>query len=160
MMVFLDSDGVLADFDSRAIELLGMEAHVYEDIHGTDAMWSALNYYGDFFESLELHDDAKELVAGVVALGFNPVVLTGAPGKPHFDWAERQKVKFYQKHFPELNVVVCRAKDKCEFASKGDVIIDDFDKHMHRWKDIGGHWILHKSAKQSLKELKEYLETR
>ena len=48
------------------------------------------------------------------------------------------------------------ARDKRNHAREHDVLVDDQDKHRHLWEEVGGIFIHHKSARQSIAELGEY----
>lgn len=162
--VYLDLDGVLADFDKRAMELLdGRRPRDYEDQEGAEALWEKLYTHGDFFESLEPMPDAFDLLEGVMDLGFHPTILTGIPkreGGPGAVNAELGKREMVRRNFGErYRVIACRSKDKRLHMEKpGDVLIDDWHKYMPLWKKHGGHFILHTSADDSLSKLKAYKE--
>ena len=158
MQVFLDSDGVLADFDKLAGEILGMPAREFEERkHNGDSgpMWAELYAHEDFFYKLPKMHDADELVAGVRAIGLEPVVLTGVPSKEGSDWAIGQKIRWYADHFPDLQVICCKSKDKFlhMVEDKHNVLIDDWLQHAQVWRDAGGTFIHHTTATQSLADL-------
>lgn len=159
--VFLDCDGVLADFDARAMEILdGRRPRDFEDDEGAEALWEKLYTYPDFFYSLPVMPDALDLVRGVEALGFHPTVLTGIPkprGGPGAVNAAADKRRWVAKNIGEkYQVITCRSKDKVKNIEKfGDVLVDDWHKYKHLWEEKG-LFILHTSAEQSLKELEEY----
>lgn len=160
MQVFLDSDGVLADFDKLAGEILGMPPREFEQKkHKGDAgpMWAALYAHEDYFFKLPKMPDADELVAGVEAMGFTPIVLTGIPSKDGSDWAIGQKIRWYEKHYPHLQVICCKSKDKLLHMIEGkhNVLIDDWPQHRRKWREAGGTFILHENAKKSLMELEQ-----
>lgn len=160
--VFLDCDGVLADFDKKAIEILGVRPRDYENTAGAEALWAAIDSYDGFFYSLEPMPDAFELYAGVEALGFEPIILTGTP-----KWSGQgidpsvQKRLWVNKWFGHNRVITCKSRDKCLHMEKlGDVLIDDWHKYVKNWEDKGGIFILHESAKKSLRALAAYQEQR
>jgi len=93
--VFLDCDGVLADFDSYAEEYFGMPPRQYEAEKGAQRFWKELEEKGDFYRNMPLMDDARVLVDGVRHL--NPTILTGCP---RGTWAQGQKVEWAAEHFP------------------------------------------------------------
>lgn len=158
MQIFLDCDGVLADFDSYAEKLLGLHPREYErQKHNDKKLWDILYAHNDYFYKLPKMPDADELVRGVEAMGFEPIILTGVPSKEGSDWAIDQKTRWATKHFPHLSIICCKSKDKFMhmIPGKRNVLIDDWNKHMAAWKGAGGYFILHTSAKESLVELKE-----
>jgi hypothetical protein len=147
--IYLDCDGVLADFDKGAERILGMHPRAFEKRHGIGRFWQRLATAEGFFESLEPLPDAYELYDAVKHR--NPIILTGLPrGK----WAEPQKRRWAEKHFPGVPVITTSAALKHEHRHPGDVLVDDRDKHRHLWENEGGVFILHTHAASSIAELR------
>jgi beta-phosphoglucomutase-like phosphatase (HAD superfamily) len=95
VQLYLDCDGVLADFDRGATKLLDMPPRIYEKRHGIAAFWREIARHPDFYGTLPLMPDAKELFAAVRHL--IPVILTGLPRGA---WAAPQKIRWAARHFP------------------------------------------------------------
>lgn len=151
--LFLDADGVLADFDQGAQAVFGCHPRKYEDEHGTPKFWSTLHAHPDFYETLPVMHDARELYEAVAHL--NPIILTGCPMG---GWAQEQKIKWRNKNFPGVPMITTLSKDKRSHAKSGDILIDDYLKYQHLWVEMGGIFIHHTSAKTSLEELWKVLE--
>lgn len=149
MQLYLDCDGVLADFDAGASAILGMAPRAFEQRHGIGRFWKALGTAPDFYANLEPLPDAMALFEGVRHL--NPIILTGLP---RGGWAEAQKRRWAHKHFPETPVITCMARDKRAYCSPGDVLVDDTLKYKHLWEEAGGVFIHHRSADETLAELR------
>lgn len=148
--VFLDCDGVLADFDRGATAVFGMPPAEFEKRFGIGRFWAKLTKTPDFFDTLELMPDAMELFEAVRHL--KPVILTGLPrGK----WAEPQKRRWAERHFPGVEVITTSAALKREHCSPGDALVDDRDKYRHLWEAAGGVFIHHRNAASSIAELRE-----
>lgn len=148
--IFLDCDGVLADFDKGAAAILGMPPPQFEKRYGSGEFWKRLARAPDFFGSLPLMADAMELYAAVRHK--NPVILTGMP---RGGWAEPQKRRWAERHFPEVPVITTMAALKHEHRHPGDVLVDDRDKHRHLWENEGGIFVHHKDARSSIAALQE-----
>ena len=148
--LFLDCDGVLADFDAGVRDLLGMDAKRFEDRHGRGEFWKRLARHGNFYGDLEEMSDAQLLFQAVKHL--KPTILTGLPlGK----WAAPQKERWAAKHFPGVPIITTMARQKHLHMDKGDVLVDDRENHRKLWEDAGGIFIHHKSAELSLRALAE-----
>jgi hypothetical protein len=148
MQLFLDCDGVLADFDRGARAVLGASPRDFQARKGLGAFWKALAAAPDFYARLPLMPDAMALFEGVRHL--NPVILTGCP---RGGWAEGQKERWAADHFPGTPIITCMAVDKRKHAVAGDVLVDDTLKHRHLWEEAGGVFIHHRDARSSLAEL-------
>lgn len=149
--LYLDCDGVLADFDKGATALLGLPPDNYEQKHGPGRFWQKLASAPDFYFGLPLLPDAMELFEGVKHL--HPIILTGLP---QGNWAADQKVRWAAQYFPGTRIITTLARNKRDHASEGDVLVDDQDRHRHRWEEIGGIFIRHRNARKSLAELAAY----
>ena len=146
--LFLDCDGVLADFDAGAKAILGMGPADFQKRHGSGEFWKRLarapNFYGDLREM----PDAQRLFEAVKHL--KPTILTGLPlGK----WAAPQKERWAAEHFPGVPIITTMARQKHEHMEPGDVLVDDRENHRHLWENAGGVFIHHKNAEDSLRQL-------
>lgn len=150
MQLYLDCDGVLADFEKAATELLGVPPRAYEKRRGIGAFWRELARHPDFYGTLPLMPDAVELFEAVRHL--HPVILTGLPrGK----WAAPQKVRWAAEHFPGTRILTVMAVDKRNHANEGDILVDDLLKHAHLWESVGGIFVHHKDARSTIAKLAE-----
>lgn len=153
--IFLDCDGVLADFDKGAEAILGAPPHVFEKRNGAREFWRRLAQAPGFFENLPPMPDAQALYEAVKHR--DPVILTGMP---RGNWAEPQKRRWAERHFPGVPVITTMAALKHEHTHPGDVLVDDRDKYRHLWEREGGVFVHHKDAASSIAELraKGYLD--
>ena len=151
VQIFLDCDGVLANFDKVAEKIFGMPGQEFEDRYGSKAFWNKIRDYDNFFRNLPLMDDAMRLFSAVQHL--NPIILTGAP---HGTWAPPQKLEWASHHFPTSKMIVCQSRDKyLHMKHPGDILVDDFLKHSQVWIDNGGIFVHHTNAENSINKLKE-----
>jgi hypothetical protein len=151
--LYLDCDGVLADFDAGATKVLGMPPKAYQARFGLGKFWAALARAPDFYATLPVMADARELFEGVRHL--NPIILTGLP---RGDWAAAQKKRWVARHFPGTTVITCMAAEKSRYCIEGDILVDDTLKYRHLWEQAGGIFIQHLSAAETLKRLEKILE--
>ena len=147
--IYLDCDGVLADFNRSAETILGAPSHVFEERHGEHQFWKRLANADGFFENLAPLPDAFELYEAVKVKA--PIILTGMP---HGDWAEPQKRAWAARHFPGVPVITTMAVLKRQHCHPGDVLVDDRDQHRGLWEEAGGLFILHTSARSSIAALR------
>ena len=148
--LFLDCDGVLADFDAGARDVLGgMTPAQFEARHSKREFWRRLASAPDFYNSLPLMPDAAILFDAVAHL--RPTILTGLPIG---NWAAPQKVAWAERHFPGTPIITCMARDKVRYMQSGDVLVDDREDHRSKWEDAGGIFVTHKNAERSLAALR------
>ena len=146
--LFLDADGVLADFDRGARAVLGMSSKEFIARHGRALFWKRLAATGDFYRNLEEMPDARVLFENVRHL--EPTILTGLPvGK----WAAPQKIEWAAEHFPGVPIITCMARDKHKHMRPGDVLVDDREKHRATYEHAGVIFVHHRNAVDSLREL-------
>jgi hypothetical protein len=148
--IYLDCDGVLADFDKSATKILGLAPAEFEERHGSGEFWKRLARHGDFFGGLEPMADAYALFDAVKHR--KPIILTGMP---QGDWAEPQKRRWARRYFPGVPVITTMAALKREHCHPGDVLVDDRPHYRHLWEAEGGVFIQHTDAKSSIRALRE-----
>lgn len=143
--LYLDLDGVLADFDRGVEEITGERP----DELSTKAMWKALAAHPDFFGTLEMMEDAQHLWD--YCEPYDPTILTGLP---RGDWAEDQKRRWVANMLGrDVDVITCWSHEKPKWSGPGHVLVDDRERLEEPWEQEGGVFILHVDAETSIKEL-------
>lgn len=151
--VFLDCDGVLADFDRLFIEATGHHPRSFEEAHGTGAFWKLItNYPGGFFNQLKPIPAGTFLAWCLVNHGHNPTILTGIPNG---NWAINQKLNWRMEHHPSLTMTCCASKDKklAKDPSKTNVLIDDWTKYKTEWEENGDIFVHFTELDSTIKQL-------
>lgn len=148
--LYLDMDGVLADFDQGYQNEFGLKAS--KEFDSVD--WALVRGRPGFYANLPPMPDLEDLWSFTEPL--RPVVLTGVPDS--VQGVYDQKRAWVLKHLgPGVPVIGCRSRDKSLHMQPGDIIIDDWEKYSHLWKARGGVWITHRSAAESLQALAQWL---
>jgi len=150
LQVFLDLDGVFADFDARVKHLTGKHPSQLD----RSRLWKMINSDKRFFAELELIEGCMALWEATRDL--EPVFLTGAPSNRTF---QQQKKEWVARIFgPEFTVHVVPKKLKQDFSGPHKVLIDDTPENIQQWIARGGHGILHKGDHAStIKALQELI---
>jgi 5'(3')-deoxyribonucleotidase len=159
MKLYVDMDGVLADFDKSAEAILQTDnIYKYEFIWGPDRFWEELNTRPDFFRNLPMMGDAKHLWSKIAHL--NPEVLTALP-RENGERVSVQKREWITKNIdnwsqPENDTIVhtCPTRDKPKLCKPGDILIDDRAVNRDAWMKAGGIYIVHTSAANTLTTLR------
>ena len=151
MTIFLDMDGVVADFEGM-LELHG--GYPRGTDWNDDTLWTVVNKIPNFWSHMPLMPDAKILWNAVKDL--NPVFLT-APSR--FDSRSKPgKLAFVAKHFGNVPVIFSRAQEKWHYAKPGDILVDDTERNIKDWRSHGGIGIMHKNANSSVAKIKVALQ--
>jgi hypothetical protein len=146
MQLFLDLDGVLADFDRGVREVTGRDPAELP----LKTMWGALAKAPRFFDTLAFMHDAEELWR--FCAPHRPTILTGLPIG---NWAPAQKKAWVARmlgaHVP---VITCMSRDKPRWSGPGHVLVDDRASARPGWEAKGGTFVHHTSAAESIAALR------
>lgn len=137
--LYLDLDGVMADFDMGFWRTFGRTQHDLADA----TMWKMIHGATNFFENLPVFDGALDFYREVEHL--HPIILTAAPAN-NFRSVALQKKAWVAKHLsPDLFVIPVRGgANKCLYLHKaGDILIDDYEKNLIPWRAMGGVGVHH-----------------
>ncbi len=147
MTLFLDLDGVLADFDRGVQAVTGRRP---EELP-LKAMWAALARAPRFFETLELMHDAEALWR--FCAPHRPTILTGLPLGA---WAPDQKKRWVARVLgADVPVITCMSRDKPRWSGPGHILVDDRVSAREGWERRGGRFVHHVSAERSIALLQE-----
>lgn len=134
--IFLDLDGVVADFDSHA------DACAKKTPDGK-MNWEALDFQWwvtmpAFAGAKKFYDDLKNLA---------PVKFLTAPVLSEDCFSG--KAKWVQNFVPEkgrwilMDLIICPSQDKRNLAKSGAILIDDREKNVREWVEAGGIGVHH-----------------
>ena len=145
--LFLDLDGVLADFERGVVSVTGQRP---EELSAAD-MWQALRDASRFFETLDMMHDAETLWQ--FCKPFQPTILTGMPRGA---WASAQKKNWVARVLgTSVEVITCYAYQKPLYAVHGAVLVDDLERARDGWERAGGVFVHHTGSESSITRLKE-----
>jgi 5'(3')-deoxyribonucleotidase len=144
--LFLDMDGVVADFDAYAEMLLGKrtpgEKWPHED-------WQKLREQKRMYRDLPKTPEADELVAYCRKFAeersLNLFFLTAVPKGNDMHWAFYDKVHWVQEYYPDIPVMFGPfSHDKHIHCTPNDILIDDRTSNINEWNAAGGNGIQHR----------------
>lgn len=144
MNIYLDMDDVVADWHSRAQEILQLRWNKTGE-RIPQAEWDKLKEHLRFYRDLPLMPGARELVAMCQQyIGLNPQYhlrfLTALPHDYSTPLAAYDKVHWGDQHFPGIPVTIGPfSYDKWRHCKHpGDILIDDRHSNCHEWQTAGG----------------------
>jgi Fe-Mn family superoxide dismutase len=152
--IYLDMDGVIADFDKRFMGLAGMGPREYESSFGREKFWDFIdNKIGvKFWTGIEWMPEGKKLYDFVKQFDHK---LLSAPSRN--DASKIGKRMWVKKNTPGTQLTLAAAVNKKNYADKSNILIDDRESNIQQWKDAGGIGILFKSTDQVIDELKKIM---
>ena len=158
--IYLDMDGVIADFDQRFRDIAGMEPKEFEEKYGKKEFWKLIDEENKikFWVGIPVMSGAKKLVNYVSQYDYEILTAPSIRKQSRIGkmvWLR----KVHSDLFPNTPKVNFKpAKEKHQIKSnltKTDILIDDKASTIDTWNATGGTGILHTSADDTIKQLKQ-----
>ena len=157
--VYLDMDGVLADFDKRFTDLSGMSPEAFESKYGRNKFWDFIDeeHKVKFWVGIEPMPGASDLVNAVKKYNYELLTSPSAKKQSYLGkilWVRNNSSLLGGK--PRINFK--KASEKHEVKpqlSKTDILIDDRADTIERWNAAGGTGIVYRNISQVLNDLAE-----
>jgi len=157
-MIYLDMDGVIADFAKRYKELYRMEPKEAEKKKEFNKFFD--NFIAtEQFATLDLMPGAMDgLIYLRKHLTVPTQILSSTANEARYDAISKQKMLWLETHGITFTPnFVPGKRHKYKFASPDKIIIDDTESVIDDWKKAGGIGILHKDWVTTLAILKMYV---
>jgi 5'(3')-deoxyribonucleotidase len=166
--LYLDMDGVLADFEHHVTASGIPGPHDY--IQRPRDTWTGAEFERDervralmtdslFWRNLPVMAGARELLAVAHHLaGPHLLVLTALPSNKNTRaMVAYEKVSWISRHlgFPPTNVITCLRSEKADHSGTGQVLVDDLRANCKEWNAAGGVGILFTDAPSAITQLLE-----
>ena len=153
--VFIDMDGVLTDFVGGVSQMIGMP--MTNDDKGHSEYDKRKQELTDkrLFRNLPPMPDMWELIGYLKHTGLPLEILTAA-GYINRELGVWDKNEWVKQFVDPTIVTTCvySGSEKAVFAKKGHVLIDDRQKNVDCWVAAGGIGIVHKTARDTISEMK------
>tara|TARA_Y100000356_G_scaffold127141_1_gene125709 strand:- start:117 stop:635 length:519 start_codon:yes stop_codon:yes gene_type:complete len=153
--VFIDMDGVLTDFALGVENMIGMKLTSDDAGHSEYDRRKEELTNKRLFRNLPPMKDMWELMGYLKHTGLPLEILTAA-GVINRELVVWDKHEWIKQWVDPTIVVTCTMSgaQKAAFAQKGNVLIDDRGKNIDAWVEAGGIGIKHKTARDTINELK------
>jgi proteasome assembly chaperone (PAC2) family protein len=158
--VYLDMDGVLADFDQRFRDLSGMQPRDFENKYGRKAFWNLIDeeHKIKFWVGIKPMDGAAALVNAVKDYNYELLTSPSAKKQSYLGkilWVRNNTGNVFPSK-PRINFKKAKEKHLVKpQLSQTDILIDDREDTIERWNAAGGTGIVYKSIGQVLNDLKK-----
>jgi len=154
--IYLDMDGVIADFNKRYKELYKIEpkeADTYKTFDKFFTMFIAERQ----FATLDLMPDAMMLINYLRSLKIPTEILSSTSSEKRDAEIREQKIEWLNNHNIEFPVNLVPGKRlKKNFSNQNSLLIDDTSQNIDQWRVEGGVGILHTDAITTIGILKMY----
>jgi 5'(3')-deoxyribonucleotidase len=162
-IVYVDMDGVLADFDTGFFNIAGRTTAECS-VNGDAELWNIISKFGKarFFSTLPLMPGALEMWQFIHQNFLQVKICTALGSSDAVDGLNTKgKRMWLQNHLPNLQdediIMVANKHKKRHYSRPGDIIIDDNVIVITEWIQKGGIGILHKYAPETIEKLKQYI---
>jgi PAS domain-containing protein len=157
--IYVDMDGVVADFDQRFKDLSGIGPREFEEKYGKDAFWDFIDEGENklkFWVGIPPMSDAKQLIDFVSNYDYEMLTAPSIKKQSLMGkglWMINQTKNGLFPSKPKVNYK--SAKNKKDFAAPNHILIDDREDTINSWNASGGIGILHTSASNTIGQLKK-----
>ena len=158
--IYLDMDGVVADFDKRFEDLSGMMPQAYVDKNGLNAFWDLIDekHKVAFWRGIELMPGAQKLVKFIEQYPFEMLTAPSIKKQSIIGKGLWVKDKIGTLYSTKPKVTYRSAKQKHTVKpklTKFDILIDDKGSTIDNWNAAGGTGIFYQNADQVSNDLKK-----
>ena len=157
--VYIDMDGVLADFFGAWKKLIGKD---WREIKDLDGALQRIRDKDDFWLNIPVTPNAMNLLSLVKQLkGSYNILSAPLPNDPNSEPHKRQWIEKNLSAFPPSKVII--TSNKSVHATQPDgtpnILIDDFGQNIAKWQAAGGVGFKHKDHKfeRTVKNLKQHM---
>jgi hypothetical protein len=154
--IYLDMDGVIADFDKQYRQLYRMSPKEADDKKEFYKLFDNFIETGQFAK-LDMTQDAKLLLQFLDSTGIPVEILSSTASEKRHDAIAPQKTEWLLKHGIHYPINLVPGKRlKRTYAKPDHLLIDDTGVNIDQWRVDGGIGILHTDALTTIGILKMY----
>jgi len=155
--IYLDMDGVIADFTKRYQELFNITPQMADKTKQFGQFFNEFIKTGQF-ATLDMMPDAKVLLEHLDTLSVQVEILSSTAREDRHQeiaeqkdsWLTNHRIDYVRKFVPGKSL-------KYKFADPSSIIIDDTQSVIDDWKKAGGIALHHTDALSTISELNALL---
>jgi 5'(3')-deoxyribonucleotidase len=159
--IYVDMDGVLADFFGDWAKLMGKDH--WTKIDDISPALQKIRDTEDFWLNLPLTDNAKNLLMLIKDVkGEYNILSSPLPDDPNSEPHKREWIKKNLNFFLPKDVIITH--DKARYATTEDgtpnILIDDYGQNIQKWESAGGVGFKHKDHKfeRTAQNIKQHMQ--
>ena len=158
--IYVDMDGVIADFDQRFRDLAGVSPEEFKAKNGTKGFWDFIDEENKikFWVGIPPMPGAAELINFVSKHDYEMLTAPSIKKQSRLGknlWIRNHTGDIFPSK-PKVNFKAAKEKHLIKPSlTKKDILIDDRAATIDNWNAAGGNGILYKSASQVISTLKK-----
>ena len=160
-IVYVDMDGVLADFFSEWAKMAGVKTGNYKDIPPANIDPTLDKMIGtDFFAQLPKFSTADKLIQMIIS-HFGSYKILSSPLRNDHENSKKHKIDWIGRKLkikPEETII---SSNKGSYATQADgtpnILIDDLGKNIQNWMNNGGLGIKYQADEDPLSKVHKWL---
>lgn len=155
--IYLDMDGVIADFRKYYNSMYGMDPEVAEKQEKFRPLFHEL-IMNDGFSKLDKMPDADMGLEFLRKCSVPTQILSSTSRQEYYEAISKQKMIWLHKNAITFNPIFVPGKKlKQAYANPTTIIIDDTESIIDDWREKGGIGIWHKNWADTLVQLRQYV---
>jgi FMN phosphatase YigB (HAD superfamily) len=157
--IYLDMDGVIADFSKKYRELYKIYPHEAETYKTFDKFFNRFIEDREFAK-LDLMPDTMMLIEYLKSLSIPTEILSSTSSEKRDAVIREQKLEWLKNHGIDFPAILVPGKrHKKNYSNAESLLIDDTEQNINQWREAGGVAIHHKDVISTLNILKGLLNT-
>ena len=160
-IVYVDMDGVLADFFSEWAKMAGVKSGNWKDIPREDINKTLDRMIGtDFFAQLPKFSTADKLIQMIIG-HFGSYKILSSPLRNDHENSKKHKIDWIGRKLkikPEETII---SSNKGAYATQPDgtpnILIDDLGRNIQNWMNNGGLGIKYQADEDPLSKVQRWL---
>jgi hypothetical protein len=160
IQIFCDLDGVIVAFSAFCKDKFGIRPEDADtDKSAKREFWKRVKKWSEagnpLFSAMDPMPDASELWDYIKK--YNPIILSAVGSATKNAASEKREwvSKYLGCQYATSAILVTAAKEKANYASPTNILIDDRAVSIDPWVTAGGIGILHKNSATTIAKLKE-----
>tara|TARA_R110002050_G_scaffold37148_4_gene92366 strand:- start:6159 stop:10673 length:4515 start_codon:yes stop_codon:yes gene_type:complete len=152
-IIYSDMDGVITDFEGRFKNYSnGISPSEYQSKNGVEKFWDLIDVQTGvkFWVGMPWMEDGKQYWDYISK--YKPILLSSPSIRNESRLGKRLWVK---NNIPGTPLKLAYSKNKKNYAQENAILIDDRENNINQWIASGGIGILHTSASDTIRQLKE-----
>jgi 5'(3')-deoxyribonucleotidase len=152
MIIYCDMDGVLCDFERQWARTSKMPFSKFSSLNMHDR-WEPVRKHGGYWSTMPWKGDGRMLWNYIKKYDVR-ILSAYSSSDPNCMLGKRQ---WLQKNvsISSAKIHLVKRVEKQQYAKKNTILIDDYAKNIREFKARGGEGIRHKTASQTISELKK-----